>query len=207
MAAKFARFPELLSSANQTILLTFVTSMSTAFYKPICWDGLKKHVLLNPILRSTKTEWPWLRFILELLVLDVTDHERLNTLCHPEFLLAQTKRGFYALDYLQILLLHQAIEILLPDYTGNRLEAHLVQKSIELQMQRQECPLKSMVEFAFGGVDNVYSQVQTKYGHYMDHLLVFDARGEVVPRTSGSSVPADGKQMMEDIPIGAGHKR
>lgn len=205
VASKFSRCPELLSTANQTILLTFVTSMSTAFYKPIVWDDLKNHILLNPILRSTKTEWPWLRFILELLVLDITEHERINMLCHPEFLMAQTKRGFYTLDYLQILLLHQVVEILLPDYTGNRLESHLVQKSIELQMQRQECPLKSMVEFAFGGADKVFSQVQTKYGHYIDHVLVFNSQGEVVPRPVIDS--SEDTQYLEDIKVEENQKR
>lgn len=178
--------------------------MSTAYYKPIAWKDLKNHVLLNPILRSTKTEWPWLRFILELIVLDVTEHERINMLCHPEFLMAQTKRGFYALDYLQILLLHQVMEILIPDYTGIRLESHVVNKAIELQMQRQECPLKSMIEFAFGGCDNVYTQVQTQYGHYIDHVVVFNNRGEVVPtiRTASEEI-----QYLEDIPVKDDQKR
>lgn len=178
--------------------------MSTAYYKPIAWNDLKNHILLNPILRSTKTEWPWLRFILELLVLDVTEHQRLNMLCHPDFLLAQMKRGFYTLDYLQILLLHQAIEIMMPDYTGNRLEPHLVKKAIEIQMQRRECPLKSMIEFAFGGADNVYSQVQTKYGHYIDHVIVFNQKGEVVPSIR---ITADGTLYLEDIPLEADQKR
>lgn len=204
MAFKFARCPELLSTANQTILLTFVTSMSSAFYKPVVWDELKNHILLNPILRSTKTEWPWLRFVLELLVLDVNEPERISMLCHPEFMMAQTKRGFYTLDYLQILLLHQVVEIMMPDYTGNRLEPHLVTKSIELQMQRQECPLRSMVEFIFGGADNVYSQVQTKYGHYIDHVVVFDSRGEVVPAVRSAS---ENTQYLEDISVEEDQKR
>lgn len=178
--------------------------MSTAFYKPIVWDDLKQHILLNPILKSTKTDWPWLRFILELIILDVVDHERINMLCHPDFLLAQMKRGFYALEYLQILLLHQFVEIKMPDYTGNRLESHLVQKSIEVQMQRQECPLRSMVEFAFGGANNVYSRVQTKFGHYIDHVVVFNSNGEIVPAIH--RVP-DATQYLEDIPVEQYQKR
>lgn len=177
--------------------------MSTAFYKPSAWDGLKEHVLANPILRSSKTDWPWLRFILELLVLDVIDHERLNILCHPDFLMAQMKRGIFTIDYLLLVLLHQTMEIMVPNYSGNRLEPHLVKKGIEVQMQKQECPLKPTVEFAFGGAANVFSQVQSKYGHYIDHVVVFDDQGVVVPRPDGST---EGGKHLEDIQLEVGQK-
>lgn len=214
MTEKACADPELLSDAPPTTLLTYIAALSTPYYRPIAWDALKASVRANAFVRGPpRANMPWLRFVLELIALDLLDVEHVNAICAPEFLKQQLARNQNTLDMLQLLLLHQVTELLLPvDYAGHRLPENLVEKVTHIQLQRQEMPLRATMRRVFG--ERVLSGVVTRYGHFVDHVVVFDGEGKVVPQAQqeiANASDSDGEEAtanvrFEDIQLGAGER-
>lgn len=178
---KICAQPELLVDASPSALLTYISAMSQSYYKPAAWDSLKPLLQRNAFVSGPpRPEKPWLRFVLELIALDVCDEQRVSALCEASFLKQHLQRSQNTLDMLQLLLLHQVVELLIPGYSGERLPAQLVEKAMHIQLQRQETPLRPSVERIFGGADRVHSGVVTRWGHFVDHVVVFDGEGKAV---------------------------
>lgn len=196
--------PERLSNAKPSVLLTYVAALSTAYYRPHAWDTLKPFLKQNPMLSGgleLRPDMPWLRFVLELVALDVTEMEIVNRLSEPMFVRQMLQRSQNTLDMLQLLLLHQVTELLLPAYEGHKLPDHLVEKAIRIQLQRREMPLRAAVERCFGGADAVHSSVVTRFGHFVDHIVVFDGQGAVV-RSDKSVLHENGEiERFEDLQL------
>lgn len=213
---KMCAVPERLSEAPRSVLLTYLAALSTAYYRPHAWDTLKPLLRRNAMLRGggeeeMRADVPWLRFALELVALDVVEPELLSRLCEPAFVRQMLQRSQNTLDMLQLLLLHQVIERLVPEYRGNRLPEHLVEKTMRIQLQRREMPLRGAVERCFGGADAVRSGVVTRFGHFVDHVVVFGGDGEVVRRRQNSSGPSDERddgelERFEDVKLEEGER-
>lgn len=172
--------PRHLVDAKPTALFTFVTAFSTANYKPAHWDSISTSISLNELLSSDKNDLPWIKFTLELMSLDVQETLLLNKVFSSQFLSQHLVREYNTLDYLQLLTLHQSVQVLCPDYAGERLGQRYLDKGIELMFTKQECPLSQFVAFAYGGQEFVRNKVKTRLNHFLDHVLVFDASGKVV---------------------------
>lgn len=199
--------PALLATARPTALFAYVTAMSTAFHRPVAWDTLRDTVRQHPFVSGpAQPDMPWLRFIIDLFVLGAADEALIDGLCDPGFLKQHLQRSQQPIDMLQLLLLHQICELLMPGYGGRRLPAQLVEKAVRIQLQRQEMPLRAAVERVFGS--GVHSAVVTRYGHFVDHVVVFDEAGAVVPKAEEATddgLPAANVRF-EDIRLAAGQR-
>lgn len=218
MTEKCCARPELLSEAQPTPLLTFVTALATPHYVPVAWETLQPYVMANALVReSPRATVPMTRFAMELAVLGAVDEELLSQLNEPTYVKQQMQRHcVHPLDMLQFLQLHQVTELLLPPtYAGHRLSAQLIEKAAHIQFQKQEMPLRATVARVFGQTDTgaaVYSSVVTRYGHFVDHVVLFDANGQVavrtVPaeRTSNTDADDEDNIRFEDIRTNAGER-
>lgn len=177
--------------------------MATANYKPANWLSIQQLIMKNDLFRMERSDLPWIKFALELFSLDVYDRQMLNTIFSTEFLQKHLQRTNNTLDYLQLLLLHQAVQILRPEYDGNRLEEQFIEKAVSIMFAKQECPLQEYVEYAFGGAHVVRSKLKTEQGHFIDHLLVLDRNGEAVPISTAEGDEA----FFSDISIGPNERR
>lgn len=156
----------------------------------------------NDLMNVNKNELPWIKFSLELLSIDVYNQNIFNKLFNADFLQKHLMREYNVLDYLQLLMLHQGVNTLIPDYKGILIDDYYVSKATELTFTKQDCPLKSVLEHIYGGEENVYSKVKTKYGHFIDHVIVFNENGEVAT-SEGLKIGAN----FENIQCGLNEKK
>lgn len=218
MTEKCCARPELLSESPPTPLLTFVTALATPHYVPVAWELLQPYVMRNALVREpSRATVPMTRFAMELAALGAVDEQLLSRLSEPTYVKQQLQRHcVHPLDMLQFLQLHQVTELLLPPtYAGHRLSTQLVEKAAHIQFQKKEMPLRATVAHVFGHNETgaaVYSSVVTRYGHFVDHVVVFDANGQVAVRpvplkTTSDTDTDDGDNIrFDDIRTDAGEK-
>lgn len=190
-------------NARPTVLFTYVTGLATANYKPAKWSTIQQFIIKNDLFRLERKDLPWIKFALELLSLDVCDRQMLNTIFSNDFLQTHLQRENNTLDYLQLLMLHQAVQILRPEYDGNRLDDQFIDKAVSITFAKQECPLQEYVEQAFGGAHVVRNKLKTRHGHFIDHMVVLDGNGEAVERSSSEG----DKEFFDEISIGSNERR
>lgn len=203
MTDRINQRPELLINARPTVLFTYVTALATANYKPAKWSTIQQFIIKNDLFRIERNDLPWIKFALELLSLDVYDRQMLNTIFSTEFLQTHLQRANNTLDYLQLLMLHQAVQILRPEYDGNRLDDQFIDKAVSITFAKQECPLQEYVEHAFGGAQLVRSKLKTRQGHFIDHMVVLNENGEAVAR----SFREDDEEFFDEISIEPNERR
>ena len=196
MSERVLEKPQLLSNAKPTALFTYVSALATANFKPPHWDRVASLILENNLIKEQKNELPWIKFFLELMSLGVYDKDMLSNLFDIDFLEKHLMRTNNKNNYLQLLLLHQAVQIFLPDYDGNTIDQQFINYATELTYNKHETPLKESVQYCFGGADFVRSNVKTRFGHFIDHIIVFDENGEPVRCQDLSE-----EQRFEDIKI------
>jgi hypothetical protein len=173
-----------LTLAPAGAIFTFTGAYCIANYKPPeTWPACQEPLLENALLKSDRTELPWIRLGLDLLVLDTVDHQLLRRIFQPGFLDHFLARDNNTLDYLQLLSLYQAVKVLVPNYEGPFPEEQYLQNADRLQRKYQDNrPLADALDILFGA-DAVHSGLTSRYRHFVDHVVVFDTRtGEVVRR-------------------------
>lgn len=203
MTDRINQRPELLINARPTVLFTYVTALATAYYKPAKWSTIQQFIIKSDLFRIERNDFPWIKFALELLSLNVYDKQMLNKVFSNDFLQTHLQRVNNTLDYLQLLMLHQAVQILRPEYDGNRLDDQFIDKAVSIMFAKQECPLQEYVENAFGGAHAVRSKLKTRQGHFIDHMVVLDTNGEAVVKASSEG----DEEFIDEISIGPNERR
>lgn len=174
LSQKIIENPEEINKARPSLFFNIITGFSTANYTPPQWDSIKTIILQNPIINCNKNELPWMKFNLELMSLGCYDKNLLEKVFHDDFLEQYLAREQNTLDYLQMLSLYQSVMILHPEYDGILPNSRFIDKAIELNFEKQMYPLKSCLEYIYGGSEYVMTKVTTKYGHSIEHAIVFD---------------------------------
>lgn len=173
VAAMVVANPEKISDAKPLVLFTFVTAFSTANYTAENWSTIIEHIVKNRLLRSEKNELPWLKFSVELISLGCFDEKMLEKIFDKHFLYRHLSREYNFLDHLLLLLLYQSVVLLCPGYQGPLPGPELIEKAIELSLEKTSFPLQDKLEYAYNGKDFVRTKITTRYGHLIDHVVVF----------------------------------
>ncbi|XP_055613466.1 uncharacterized protein LOC129759917 [Uranotaenia lowii] len=153
-----------------TGIITFVSSLSNANYKPSNWDSLKPEI--NRFAGVFNTKLPWIRYNLELLSLDIYNFEMLQNYLSPETVNVAMDRKT-VVDHLQLLELDQTLRLLYPQYHGPFPPQEYLDTAKKLLEQNRDMPLEKPLELIFGQ-QVVLTKVKSKNGHVFDHVLAFD---------------------------------
>lgn len=181
VASKIVQKPTTLSEARPSVLFTLVTAFSSANYKTANWNLIQGAIKENSLLRSTKNEFPWMRFSVELISLGIYDKNLIEKIFSDEFLDCHLSRDYNLLDYLQFLTLYQSVVLMHPEYDGNLPSKRHLDLAIEFNFEKTDFPLSKFLSFAFG--DNLfYTKMRTKIGHCLDHVIAFDENMNPVPK-------------------------
>lgn len=116
-----------------------------------------------------RTGWHWLKLFSDLATLDYHDLTYVRKVMSSEYLAEYFSQHASDLDYLQLLNLHQSIccRAEQPLETNN---SHL-DKAIQLNLKFAECKLRVFLEVELGN-NLVLSGIATKYGHFIQHVLL-----------------------------------
>ncbi|XP_058454812.1 uncharacterized protein LOC131432508 [Malaya genurostris] len=163
-----------LSIVPKAGIITIVAAFSNANYKPSNWNTIKSEIQQHSTISNASI--PWIRYNLELLSLDIFNKQLIRQYLEP-FILEKNMARNSVVDYLQLLELSQALQLLHPEYDGPLPDARYLEKATALLHEDIELPLLKPLEVIFGGEGSVLSQVTTGYGHVLHHVVVFDQNG------------------------------
>lgn len=193
----------MLLSAKPHAVFTFVSGFATANYKPPNWHSVMLPTIAqhNIFTQTNMVNWFWIKFLWELVSLDFYNKRLIEQMLSADFLSQYLACHPSDLSYLQILGLYQAfvcrqnsgeITIDCQEY---------ILKAIRISQKYVMCPLKNYLEFELGK-NNVLSRVETKYGHFIEHLIVMKRdTGEFVNVEAFKRDDSDvnGMVLLEDI--------
>lgn len=118
-----------------------------------------------------RTGWHWLKIFADLATLDYHDLTYVRKVMSPEYLDEYFSQHPSDLDYLQLLNLYQAICCRAEQpFESNTSQSH-IDKAIQLNLKFAECKLRAFLEAELGE-NLVLSGIATKYGHFIQHVLV-----------------------------------
>lgn len=181
------------------MLLTFVAALAQSEYIPVHWTAeLKSAILDNSIFKQFHVKLPWAKFALELMVIDCLTEPVVDHLFSKEFLSEYLNRENNTLDYLQLLLLYQAVSILYPHFKGPLISKQFLDKAIDINMryERTDFPIRGILDQLFGA-SCVMTKLSTTYGHFIDHLIGFNKAGE--PVSLSAEEQTDGVKSAEEL--------
>lgn len=185
IANKASENPIFLIKAKPNILFSFVTGFSMANFKPKNWETLQLAIFQNEIVQHPKSSaFPWIKFAIELLSLDIYSEELIKEIFNDEFLekyLLRQKSSIshMRLDYLQLLQLHQSICILKPQYMGPLPNEKYINSAIEINTFKTNQLLQKCMEIIVGGNDYIISNIKSKYGHFIDHAILYNINEKI----------------------------
>lgn len=173
MAEKIDESPQILVEAHLRALFTLVAAYSLANYQPSNW-----HTIMLPaiekndaLLMLNRYTWNWMKFFTDLIVLGYEDLTYVRKLLTADYLDKYFVGSPSDLSHLQLLNLFQAVQC----RSHNRLDtfdcARHIDQAIKLQLKRAECPLSEFLAIELGS-HLVLSRIVTRYGHFIQHLLV-----------------------------------
>jgi hypothetical protein len=170
------------------VVFTFTGAFSIANHKPEgTWLACKAALLENSLMKSDRDYLPWIKFSLDLLCLDIFDHQLYRRVFQEGFLEHFLSRENNTLDYLQLLALYQAVKLLVPNYDGPFPPDRFLQKAYEIHCNKLEFPVRDTLENLFGGSQAVHTRLSSQYWHLIDHAVVFDTTtGQVVNKNNDS---------------------
>lgn len=164
-------------------LFNLVAAFALANYQPPNWQttilpGIEQNATMLMINRYTLN---WMKFFAELVTLGHRDmtyvHKVLNGNYLEKYFTSHTRDW----HYWQFLDLYQAIMCRAdrPDDLDGSIQFY-VDKAIQLQLKCAECPLAEFLATELG-TNLVLSRIVSKYGHFIQHLLIRRAdTGELI---------------------------
>lgn len=204
LVEKIINDPTIGETCKPSSLLGFLSGVANASYIPAGWDCIRHILLKNPFMEEKeRVEFPWLRLALNFAALDICSPELLHHVFQEEFLNKFLSREYNFLDNLQLLLLYQAIVTLYPSYSGPLPPKSIIEKVIATNGENiTNFPLQAALERGMGGPSYVWTKLLTKYGHFIDHLVVMRKGGYPVALNKITKTNAT-KSFVEDITVPA----
>ncbi|CRK98747.1 CLUMA_CG012075, isoform A [Clunio marinus] len=164
----------LLSSSNPTGLITLASGFSNANYKTEHWEILKTLLHENPLLHNERVDIPWLRFAVEMFSVGFYSQILFEKIFSTKYLEAVLKREEHFLNHLHLLNLWQAINLLIPDYSGPQPEQRFIDDAMVICSAKDTSAFVDILADIFGGKEFIQTNVMTSYGHCLDYVISFD---------------------------------
>lgn len=194
------RDPIFLETCRPTTILSVFGAFSNANFRtlmPNFKNVLVPSLFANPHFSRDLIEFPWTKLACDFASLDIFDRGIKDKVLSVEFLELYLARES-TIDYLQFLKFYQSV-VLLDDEAetvGQDLDWFLT-RARNVVLSKVDFPLKTSLEFAFGGQEYVATKVLTRYHHLIDHILQFNENKDICK--INLTRREDGTTSLEDI--------
>uniref|UniRef100_A0A336MCK0 CSON009559 protein n=1 Tax=Culicoides sonorensis TaxID=179676 RepID=A0A336MCK0_CULSO len=173
LLGKLMMNPKYIETVTAGYVFTLVGALSIAHYAPVEWLTIKDHVLQNPVFENERVDMPWLKFVLDLLVLDVWKPDLIERIFAPEFLRQYFARDNNDLDYSLLLILYQVVTTIKKDeYQGPLPDMKYIRKAEELN-QTDDQLLGPSLKYIYSNF-SILSKARTRLGHNIEYVIVLD---------------------------------
>ncbi len=145
MLREIEKYPGLILEGKTVSLVSLVTALSQANYKPDNWSKIQTLILQSNLLANTKRlTLPWVRLATELLSLGVECPPIWNIIFSKEFLdVEMTRHKSHRL--LRILELYQHIKVMTNYNVDHRISEKYLNDAKKLMLSIVECPMQQYV--------------------------------------------------------------
>lgn len=184
-------------------IFAFVTCCSNCLYRPKFWD-LYEDKLVSYIDSIKSPDLPMVRIVTDLIIMRCWPTSLIQYCFQKDFLdkFLKIMSGMSYLDYVCTLNLYQIVKCFYPgEYTGPYPPADVLEKASDMIFNhRTEYPLLGALQRGLGGPQCVISGVQTKLGHFIDHLIVKRKSGQIFA-INPNQITASSKTIVETLEI------
>ncbi|KAG4071490.1 hypothetical protein HA402_011644 [Bradysia odoriphaga] len=165
---------KLVINCKTTSLITLVTALSHANYKPKNWNNVRSLILERlSLVNDKRSNLPWVEMSIELLSLGIECPTIWDKVFSDEFLKSDLKRDRRK-RLLRILELYQHVKVFTAYDVDKRINKKYLTEAKQELFSIMEHPMQHCLELAAGGKWFVYTKVQTHLGHIIDHMIAFD---------------------------------
>ncbi|XP_012258072.2 uncharacterized protein LOC105687202 [Athalia rosae] len=191
VAAKCFENPSILTNSGHNCYMNLIIALAMADYKPIFWEIIHEIILKN----IAKNEYPDIRLMLNLAtslaVFDSFNKDLTKRVFNTGFLKHILTKIDVKNTYWNLLLFYQAVKLFSPTYTGPWPSEQIIQTAIELNgLNQSKANLLPALVQAMGGSQYILSNLKTKLGHHIDHVIIMRKGGyPVAVNTSEISEP------------------
>lgn len=171
-------------------LITLATGFSNANYNSKHQETFR--LLLSENLRSHlhRQEIPWLRIAQDLASIDFYAEALFERVFSTAFLEKNLNRKQKYFDHMQLLLLWQCVNLLIPGYKGPLPDQKFIDDALLMNKPMTNENFESILGELFGVAQ---ANVVTSYGHLLDYVVAFDAKDApvVVTAKTFEEIPKD----------------
>lgn len=172
--------PTILETCRPTSVLSLTSALSNANFRSHLASF--KHVLVpsllaNPLFTRDLIEFPWTKLVCDLAALDIYDERLTDWILSADFLDKYLARES-TIDYLQFLKFDQSVALIGGRSVSEGLDSFRASAK-NVVLSKIDFPLRTSLEFAFGGQEYVGTKVLTKYYHLVDHVLQFNSNKDI----------------------------
>ncbi|XP_015588304.1 uncharacterized protein LOC107264498 isoform X2 [Cephus cinctus] len=197
LAAKCFENTTILASSSPEQIAILVMGLAIADYKPIFWESMQEAVVKSNLLERTSPGFSWVKFAVHLTSLDCFCPKVITKAFSTTINKKSNEKRL-------LLLLYQSVKALNPTYDGPwppRDALEYAKAWNELRDNHLE--LLPALQKALGGSQYIISNVRTKLGHYINHVIVMRKGGYPVALNSANNDLQDDVIYMENLSVPA----
>ncbi|XP_065221245.1 uncharacterized protein LOC135846206 [Planococcus citri] len=164
-----------------TMIISFIAACSDARYLPLNWSTYEP-VFIDYFLKIKDIQIPLVRIVVELVSLDRWHVPLIEKVFADDFLRQYLNRKHNKLDHLAILNLYRAVATKEQSGVTVLPPADIIDTAINYVKETQRSvDLSPSLELLFNGKSHIANNIMTKYGHFIEHLIVLNKNGEPLP--------------------------
>ncbi|XP_011309417.1 uncharacterized protein [Fopius arisanus] len=172
MSAKCFEDKRIISGANKYQIGSFFYALSQADYKPVFWDSIKESLMSEKLLDQNPGKLT--KVGLYMASLDCL----MPKLIEKVFTQFEVRSEGHTSAKKRFLLLYHAVKSGFHGYKGPWPSEDLLRGCENIPaVDREEYPLQDAIECALGGQQYVINQLKTKFGYYVDNVVIMRKGG------------------------------
>ncbi|XP_046740804.1 uncharacterized protein LOC124408127 [Diprion similis] len=184
LAVECFQNPDVLIKCSEISIQALVISLAIADYKPIFWERMQEIVLKILDNNQFKSSDLLLDFAISMAVFDCYNSQVIKEVFSENFLSAKMFKNKSQTRW-NLLLLYQSIQTLCSTSVGQSPPEYLLQIAISYNTPSvKKSSLLPALQKAMGGSQFVTSNLRTRLGHYIDHVLIMGKDGYPVALNS-----------------------
>uniref|UniRef100_A0A1B6CUF4 FAST kinase leucine-rich domain-containing protein n=1 Tax=Clastoptera arizonana TaxID=38151 RepID=A0A1B6CUF4_9HEMI len=191
LTSSLLKNPWFLEQGSVGVLIGFLSGLAQADYKPNNWNLIIDLVIKCALGHQNHQELPWLKIVLDMCVMDCWSQTLFEKVFDEEFLDKYLSRDYNTLDKLQLLMLYQCTQTLVPWSSSIQPPSKYLKSAIEINgTHHLSFPLLNTIAHGLGDHSYVLSGVYTKHGHFLEHVVVMRKGGfPVAINLNGDTTP------------------
>ncbi|EFA07285.1 uncharacterized protein LOC660773 [Tribolium castaneum] len=197
MSKKVYENPEFITKGDPLDIYSIAVSTALSEYRPVHWDTLKDLIIRSEnVANSAKKEIIWIKFAAALCLLDIYKLDVLTKCLNENFLNALFNKKRFKSDFENYATIWQCIKLFKPELNcllSTKFDPQVLVKHFRHNL---DFPLEGALHKALGGDKYVKTDLYSKMGVEVDHVVVFRKGGYPVAMNYSEDL-----EFVEDIDV------